>query len=276
MRTAVRSARQRRLLRRRARRGAHARARRTAHGQSEEFKDGREAAAEFHFARMIYSDARGGGFGRFRGGGAAAAGGGRTGRTPRCISAKGSCGSRESTRAPASRSTCFDGRVFDYPWLYATQAGYWDLSDPEIAMLREYLLRGGFLVTDDFWDSGEWAVFQRGDGADVPRIPRSSRSPAATTRCCTCSTTWTSSPRSRARVILSYCRDASAGGSRGCRSRTGAESTTTRAGCWSPIELQPGRRRRVGARRRSVTIPEPMTALAYRFGINYIIYAMTH
>jgi hypothetical protein len=22
--------------------------------------------------------------------------------------------------------------------------------------------------------------------------------------------------------------------------------------------------------------PEPMTALAYRFGINYIIYAMTH
>jgi len=24
------------------------------------------------------------------------------------------------------------------------------------------------------------------------------------------------------------------------------------------------------------TYPEPMTALAYRFGINYIIYAMTH
>ena len=48
-----------------------------------------------------------------------------------------------------------DESLFDYPWLYATQAGYWDLSDKETAMLREYLLRGGFLVTDDFWDSDE-------------------------------------------------------------------------------------------------------------------------
>ena len=27
-------------------------------------------------------------------------------------------------------------------------------------MLREYLLRGGFLVTDDFWDADEWEVFR--------------------------------------------------------------------------------------------------------------------
>lgn len=44
-----------------------------------------------------------------------------------------------------------DDRIFDYPWAYATQVGYWDLSDAETARLREYVLRGGFLVVDDFW-----------------------------------------------------------------------------------------------------------------------------
>jgi len=36
-----------------------------------------------------------------------------------------------------------DENLFDFPWLYVTQAGYWDLSDEEVARLREYLLRGG-------------------------------------------------------------------------------------------------------------------------------------
>ena len=40
-------------------------------------------------------------------------------------------------------------------------------------------------------------------------------------------------------------------------------------------ELQPGRRRFLG-RSRQPDYPEPMTALGYRFGINYIVYAMTH
>src|SRR5690242_5001475 len=39
-----------------------------------------------------------------------------------------------------------DARLFDHPWLYATQTGWWGLNDAEIARLREYLLRGGFLV----------------------------------------------------------------------------------------------------------------------------------
>jgi hypothetical protein len=36
-----------------------------------------------------------------------------------------------------------DPRLFDYPWIYATQTAWWDLSDAEVARLREYLLRGG-------------------------------------------------------------------------------------------------------------------------------------
>ena len=54
-----------------------------------------------------------------------------------------------------------DNRIFDNPWIYATQTGWWGLSAAEIARLREYLLRGGFLVVDDMWgpDPEQWQVF---------------------------------------------------------------------------------------------------------------------
>jgi len=53
-----------------------------------------------------------------------------------------------------------DPRVFQYPWLYAVEVGYMTLSDEEAARLREYLLRGGFLIADDFHGPYEWARFE--------------------------------------------------------------------------------------------------------------------
>jgi hypothetical protein len=50
-------------------------------------------------------------------------------------------------------------RIFDYPWIYATEVGRWHLSDNQIKKLREYLLKGGFLMTDDFHGTFEWDVF---------------------------------------------------------------------------------------------------------------------
>jgi hypothetical protein len=52
-----------------------------------------------------------------------------------------------------------DDAIFDYPWLYAVEVGRWHLDDDEAARLREYLLRGGFLMTDDFHGSQQWAIF---------------------------------------------------------------------------------------------------------------------
>jgi hypothetical protein len=52
-----------------------------------------------------------------------------------------------------------DDMLFDYPWLYAVEVGRWYLDDTEAARLREYLLRGGFLMTDDFHGSAQWANF---------------------------------------------------------------------------------------------------------------------
>jgi hypothetical protein len=49
--------------------------------------------------------------------------------------------------------------VFDWPWLYAVEVGTWDLTDTQAAKLREYLLRGGFLMVDDFHGTLEWRVF---------------------------------------------------------------------------------------------------------------------
>ena len=51
--------------------------------------------------------------------------------------------------------------LFKYPFIYAVEVGYMHLSDEEAAQLREYLLRGGFLVVDDFHGSYEWQNFYR-------------------------------------------------------------------------------------------------------------------
>lgn len=49
--------------------------------------------------------------------------------------------------------------LFNYPFAYAVEVGHMRLSDVEAARLREYLLRGGFLVVDDFHGEYEWKQF---------------------------------------------------------------------------------------------------------------------
>jgi len=48
---------------------------------------------------------------------------------------------------------------FNWPWLYAVQVGEWGLTDGEAKVLRDYLLRGGFFMADDFHGTYEWQVF---------------------------------------------------------------------------------------------------------------------
>jgi hypothetical protein len=52
-----------------------------------------------------------------------------------------------------------DDDVFNWPWLYAVQVGWWDLTDAQASKLREYLLRGGFFMVDDFWGQSQWQNF---------------------------------------------------------------------------------------------------------------------
>jgi len=52
-----------------------------------------------------------------------------------------------------------DDDFFNYPWLYAVEVGHWELSNKQIAKLREFFDRGGFFMFDDFHGTDEWNVF---------------------------------------------------------------------------------------------------------------------
>jgi hypothetical protein len=49
--------------------------------------------------------------------------------------------------------------VFYWPFLMVGMPGSWDLSDEQAAKLREYLLRGGFMLADSFFGTCEWEGF---------------------------------------------------------------------------------------------------------------------
>ena len=49
--------------------------------------------------------------------------------------------------------------VYDWPFLYGVEVGHWNLSDSQAGKLRDYLLRGGFFMCDDFHGTREWADF---------------------------------------------------------------------------------------------------------------------
>jgi len=125
-------------------------------GSAQQTGDEAIKPGEFHFARMIYADQRG--YGGFRRG---------FGRGwwrqdwPRAEAHFLLCIRRLTGINAGDPVTVAltDDQLFDYPWLYATQVGYWNLNDEEITRLREYLLRGGFLMADDFWGENEHAVF---------------------------------------------------------------------------------------------------------------------
>jgi hypothetical protein len=55
--------------------------------------------------------------------------------------------------------------------MYAVEVGYWYLNDEQAAKLREYLLRGGFLMTDDFHGTPEWMGFMHSMSRVFPDRP---------------------------------------------------------------------------------------------------------
>jgi hypothetical protein len=49
--------------------------------------------------------------------------------------------------------------VYDWPWIFAVEASPMDLTEPQAKKLREYLLRGGFLMCADTWGDRDWGLF---------------------------------------------------------------------------------------------------------------------
>ncbi len=51
--------------------------------------------------------------------------------------------------------------VFHWPFMISGLVGAWNLTDYQAAKLREYLLKGGFLLCDSFYGLDEWSGFER-------------------------------------------------------------------------------------------------------------------
>jgi hypothetical protein len=228
-------------------------------------------AAGFHFLRLEYKDhfqARRGG-GRF--------GGGRGWWMQDFPEAEDhfTTGLARLTRLDLGRPKHLpltDDRIFDYPWIYATQTGYWDLSDAEIDRLRDYLLRGGFLMTDDF-HGPEWEPFAATMHRLFPDRPILDIEPGHAS--------W--------RVLYDITERTTIPGLRHLRGfRGGSPQIQMPYGPpqWRGIFDDKGRllvaicyNMDVGDAWEHADMPEypaEMTGLAYRFGINYILYAITH
>ena len=54
-----------------------------------------------------------------------------------------------------------DDNLFRCPYVHIEDAGTANFSDTDAARLREYLLKGGFMWSDDFWGSRAWGVWER-------------------------------------------------------------------------------------------------------------------
>jgi len=166
----------------------------------------------------------------------------------------------------------FTEDVFDYPWLYVTQAGYWDLSEPEIDTLRRYLLRGGFLVADDFFGEREWLIFQDTLTRVFPSLPLVTIEPGDEVL----------------HVLYDVDQFTQIPGRRhiGCFRGGRIDTGYLPAPEWKGVYDEQGRLVVAANYNQDIgdawehaddpCYPEPMTALAYRFGINYIIYSMSH
>jgi len=49
-----------------------------------------------------------------------------------------------------------DPRIFENPVIYMSEPGFWTTGDAEAASLRAYLLKGGFIIFDDFDGDDQW------------------------------------------------------------------------------------------------------------------------
>jgi hypothetical protein len=61
-----------------------------------------------------------------------------------------------------------DEALFQCPFVMVTEVGRAHFSDAEAARLREYLLKGGFLWADDFWGSYAWETWAGAIGKVLP------------------------------------------------------------------------------------------------------------
>lgn len=142
--------------------------------------------------------------------------------------------------------------------------------------LREYLLKGGFLVVDDFWGVEQWEVFRQTMHRVLPDSPITDIEESESVMHVLYDI------QEKHRTFIP--------GTRHLRRGPGGTVTIEQ-----PLGMLPSWRAIYDSKNRMVVAinfnmdvadaweyadspeyPEAKTTLAYRFGINYILYSMTH
>lgn len=159
--------------------------------------------------------------------------------------------------------------IYNWPWIYAVEVGHWQLTDAQCKKLRDYLLRGGFLMTDDFHGTFEWEVFIASMNRvfpDRPIVDIDNKDPifhvlydlderfqvpgiatfgtGRTYEYDGIEPKWRAIYDDKGRIMVAICHNQDNGDA------------------WEHADRP--------------WYPEKYTSQAYRMGINYIIYAMTH
>jgi hypothetical protein len=159
--------------------------------------------------------------------------------------------------------------VYNWPWLYAVQVGEWNLTDAQARKLRDFLLRGGFFMCDDFWGDEGWDVFEASMKRVFPDrdwVEIDNRDPifhtvydlndryqvasmgsvrsGRTYKCEGCPAHWRGIYDDKGRLMVAMTYNSDVGDS------------------WEWAD--------------SPAYPEKYAALGIRIGVNYVVYAMTH
>jgi hypothetical protein len=159
--------------------------------------------------------------------------------------------------------------VYNYPFLYAVQTGEWNLTEAQAAKFRDFLLRGGFFMCDDFWGDFEWGVFSESMRRVFPDRPivdlensdavfhtiydlderyqvasMGSAMSGRTWKCQGCEARWRGIYDDNGRLMVAICFNSDVGDS------------------WEWADTP--------------SYPERFAALGIRIGVNYVVYSMTH
>jgi hypothetical protein len=159
--------------------------------------------------------------------------------------------------------------IFNYPWVYAVQVQTWTFTEAEAQRLREYLLKGGFIMVDDFHGATDWEQFMNGmlmvfpdrpvedladkdeifhvlyDLSDRFQVPGEQYvSTGRTCEKCPNEAEWRGIRDDRGRVMVAICHNMHLGDA------------------WEWAD--------------DPRYPEKFASMAFRIGINYVMYGMTH
>ena len=167
-----------------------------------------------------------------------------------------------------------DEKIFQYPFLLMQQpgAGGWRPTAQEAANLRQHLLRGGFMLVDDLHGEYDWAVFATAmrrvfPDREIVEIP--DEDPLM-------------------HIFYDLDKKTAIPGLRHLRYSRNGQIVAQMQGPQHWRGIYDDQKRLMVAIDFNMDFgdawehaddpdyPVPMTALAYKFGVNYVVYAMTH